>query len=89
MDSIIHDLYYGRLAPHERSFQENAAYKKALAKVTQHQEALLASLDDTQKGLFKNLSDAESALSGVFCQEFFADGFRLGALLMLDIFAET
>jgi hypothetical protein len=83
--TILQDLFYGNIAPHAGRFDSHSEYGKAMQVIADNEAKLLILLKDTEKNLFVGFRDAQSELNAITAEEKFIQGFRLGALMMLDI----
>ena len=81
----IDELFYGNITPNERTFVRDSEYGQALEQLTEAEDALREVLDKEDREALDRLTDAQQAMDSIATREYFADGFRLGAKLMLDI----
>lgn len=82
---ILEELYIGNVRPGERSFKRNSQYSRALSKSADAVDRLLAVLNDEQRKLFDEFSDAQREVSVLTDCETFMVGFQTGAKIMLDV----
>ena len=82
---IIDELFYGNITPNERTFARDSEYGQALEQLTEAEEILRHVLDKEDREVLDRLTDAQQTMDAIATREYFADGFRLGAKLMLDI----
>ena len=82
---ILEDLYTGNVRPGERSFKQNSQYSRALAQAVESGDALIKSLTEEQKKLFKEYMDAQREVNILTDCETFIYALKLGAKLMLDV----
>lgn len=82
---ILEELYIGNVRPGERSFKRNSQYARALAAVADAEEAVLSTLNEEQKKLFKAFVDAQREVTVLTDAETFIYSFRLGAKIALDV----
>lgn len=85
MTRILDDLYYGNLCPSEKPLTPCSPAKKAHAVFNGTAIQLGQALNEQEKALFETFADANQELCECSCCEYFSDGFRLGARLMLEI----
>ena len=83
--NIIDELFYGNITPNERTFARDSEYGRALEQLTEAEDALREVLDKEDREALDRLTDAQQTMDAIATREYFADGFRLGAKLMLDI----
>ena len=84
MTSILENLYYGEISPCSRPTPTTERYLKAKEEVGQNEEALLAKYPDC-KELLESYADAIHITAACEGLQDFEEGFKLGALLMLDV----
>ena len=85
MQSILDNLYYGNLCPSEKPLIPGSPAEKAHAAFNDAVIQLEQTLTGTEKELFEAFADANQELCECSCCEYFSDGFRLGAQMMLEI----
>ena len=86
MESIIEELYYGNIAPAERSFCKTGEYAHILQLVTRNEEKLTETLTEAQKETFDKFKDGTSELNGMTEITAFSLGFKLGLRLTAEAF---
>ena len=85
MDTI-RELFYGNIHPFERDVPKDSEGDK-LAKLTiRHENALKATLNESEAELLEKYKDAMTELSCLSECEGFINGFRLGVRLMAESF---
>ena len=83
MDTIK-ELFYGNIHPFERDVPKDSEGDK-LAKLTiRHENALKATLNESEAELLEKYKDAMTELSCLSECEGFINGFRLGVRLMAE-----
>ena len=83
MDTI-RELFYGNIHPFERDGPKDSEGDK-LAKLTiRHENALKATLNESEAELLEKYKDAMTELSCLSECEGFINGFRLGVRLMAE-----
>ena len=83
---ILEELWSGNLDIFKGS-KHNRQYAEALEYSNVCEDKLLAALSDNQKVLYDEYAQVQQTVSTITDCETFIAGFRIGALLMLDIFA--
>ena len=83
-DSIIEKLYYGNISPFERSFSQNSEYRKALNESADIREELEKTLNDAQKKMLDNYSNANAQCSAHIEFLNFIDGFSLASKIIFE-----
>ena len=87
--SILEELYFGKLDPNTVSFDRSSCYGKATQTIVDHENKLMELLEGKEKELFTDFSNAHCELNGITAVNKFTLGFRLGALVMVDVFTST
>lgn len=82
---ILEKLWKGDVAPGERCHISKGEYSKSYAAMVDSEEYLRKHLTGEDLQQFQQFWDAELNLSRLSDFNSFAEGFRLGALLMLDV----
>jgi len=85
MQNILDALCYGNLCPSGRPLLPGSPAEKAHATFYETALQLEKTLRGEEKERFERFTDANQALSDCSCCEYFSDGFRLGARLMLEV----
>ena len=83
--TILQDLFHGNITPDDSGFDRNSKYGRAMQAVAEHEERLLALINDEEKSLFISFRDAQAALNGIAAEENFILGFRIGARIMIEV----
>lgn len=85
MNRIPDNFYYGNLCPSEKSLVTGSSVEKAHATFHDNAIQLEQVLSGKEKELFKVFAEASQELCENFCCEYFSDGLRLGARMMLEV----
>lgn len=88
MRKILEDLYYGNIAPSEKTFLRKSEYARLMEKRDEFEEYLNRMLDGESKSRFQSFVETQSEISDVSIAESFIDGFRLGVKLILAALSE-
>ena len=88
MKSILEKLYYGEISPCSLPSPTSERYFKAKEEVGQFEEALLEKYPDC-KELLENYADAIHITAACEGLQDFEEGFRLGAIFMIEILDGT
>ncbi|MFQ8599936.1 MAG: DUF6809 family protein [Oscillospiraceae bacterium] len=67
----------------------NPAYRKALRTMCETAKALDGLWTDEGKKLFEQFSDAQSDEGRLYAVDHFVRGYRIGALMMIEVFTGT
>ncbi len=84
MNSIIEDLYFGRIYPHEQFQPILHHYRQKRDEAFEGFEALMEQLNGEQKADLEAVMDRYYALLPLEMAQNFSDGFRLGVRLMCE-----
>lgn len=84
---ILEKLWKGDVAPGERCYIPKGEYSKSYEMMVESEEYLRKHLTGEDLQQFQQFRDAELNMSRLSDFNSFAEGFRLGALLMLDVLA--
>jgi len=87
--SIFEDLFYGNINPSDKCFDKQSEYAKFVKTVADNEEklnAFLGNLPNAQeeRRLFSQMIDAQIEIGQFSEIEWFIEGFRLGASIMLE-----
>ena len=85
MESILSALYHGQISPEDHYSPQTEKYHAIRQEHYRHCEDFLRQLPPALADRFTAIMDEQLNLLPLDFQESFTDGFRLGALLMLDI----
>lgn len=83
--SILEELYHGNINPSELHIKKGSEYQKVSKQFAEKAEKLLVSLNKEEAALFESILDDHTSLSYISEKDRFAEGFRIGALLMWEI----
>lgn len=82
---ILEELWYGNVAPGERSVDKGDRLWNLGGLILQNEEELAPLLSEKAKEVLKKLWDNQSELNDLNECEVFVCGFRLGARIMLEV----
>ena len=82
---ILEELWYGNVAPGERSVDKGDRLWNLGRLILQNEEELAALLSEKAKEVLEKLRDNQSELNDLNECEVFVCGFRLGARIMLEV----
>ncbi len=88
MKSILEKLYYGEISPCSQPTPTTERYLKAKEEVGQYEEKLLAKYPNC-KELLESYAGAIHVTAACEGLQDFEEGFRLGAIFMLEILDDT
>ena len=82
--TLLEDLWYGNLNPHEAILTENRRYKHLLSLMGRNRDELAETLTDKQLGTLEKYDEAMNELHSLAEVEAFSFGFQLGVRLMIE-----
>ena len=82
--TLLEDLWYGNLNPHEAILTENRQYKHLLSLMARNRDELSETLTDKQPEMLEKYDEAISEMHSVAEVEAFSCGFQLGVRLMIE-----
>ena len=88
MKRILEDLYHGNLTVKGQTFQRGTKYARALARITEAEEALGQKLTTEDRPLLAEYAMASAGLTSVSIEEAYIKGFRTGAQIILAVLEE-
>ena len=77
---VIHELYYGNIAPNERGFHQDTIYGS---------EWLNQRLSTEEKKRFEELMSCHSTIVDTMVYESFRSGLQLGIMLIMDAVSDS
>ena len=83
--TILEDLYYGNISPHERYIKRGTRVDKLIKLIYKNEEELNSSLTEKQKETFEKFKDCTSELSCITERETFSSGFILATRIMAEV----
>ncbi|MCQ2152693.1 MAG: hypothetical protein MJY70_06550 [Bacteroidales bacterium] len=89
METILEDLWYGRINPKETIYRDNPEYQKAQKELNKRAEQLEARLNQEEKPLLEEIEDAFYKTQEDIEKIAYMAGFRLGMRLALAALTET
>jgi len=87
MPSILQEFAYGNINPNERPFTRNTEYERAYKALSDSEEKLLSALGENEKALYERYAAAQRDFSLIADMEQYVNGYKLGALMMMEIMA--
>lgn len=85
---FLNKFWKGEIAPGEGRFHPNREHTKAVQTMERCDSILKSQLSKADYNTFREYADAVlDASSAEYCDSF-VEGFRLGALMMLDVLAD-
>lgn len=85
---FISQFYYGNITPNVQDMPKDSDLGKATRAFSDAEELLCAALTGEEKRALLHLLNAHSEIVGISDHNSFCRGFRLGALMMLDVMGD-
>ena len=82
--TLLEDLWYGNVNPHEAILTENKRYKHLLSLMGRNRDELTETLTDKQLETLEKYDEAMNEMHSLTEVEAFAHGFRLGIRLIIE-----
>ena len=83
--SIIDELWYGNISPCDGGAKKESEYAELLGYVARHKDELQKRLNGEEKEILEKLIDCTNEMYGISEREAFAQGFTLGARLVIEV----
>ena len=87
--TMLEDLWYGNLNPHEAILTENRQYKHLLSLMARNRDELSETLTDKQLETLEKYDEAMNEMHSLAEVEAFSYGFRIGVRLMIEALIKT
>lgn len=82
--TVLEDLWYGNLNPHETFLNGNCRFKHLLSLMGKNRDKLSDTLTEQQKELLEKYDDAGNGMHSLAEQAAFQCGFSLGVRLVME-----
>lgn len=82
--TVLEDLWYGNINPHEVILTDNRRYKHLLVLMGKNRDKLSETLTDQQKELLEKYDDVINEMHSLAEVESFTCGFSLGVRLLTE-----
>lgn len=86
MKSILEEFAYGNISPEVHSFKKDSHFGRTMKKLTDSEDKLYAVLNEPEKEILKEFSDAQIEINMLSGVERFIYGYRLGVLMTAEVF---
>ena len=87
--TLLEDLWYGNVDPHEEILTENKRYKHLLSLMGRNRDELSETLTDKQLETLEKYDEAMNEMHSLAEVEAFSYGFRIGVRLMIEALIKT
>ena len=85
--TLLEDLWYGNVNPHEAILTENWRYKYLLSLMGRNRDKLSETLIEKQLETLEKYDEAMNEMHSLAEVEAFVYGFRLGVRIMIEVVA--
>ena len=82
--TVLEDLWYGNIDPHETILSGDQRFKNLLARMGRNRDNLIDTLTEQQKETLSKYDDAVNEMHSLAEQSAFRYGFALGVRLMAE-----
>ncbi|MCM3042544.1 hypothetical protein M3201_23080 [Paenibacillus motobuensis] len=86
MRSIIEELYYGKLCPEEHIVPTDSEYRSLNKKTSKLMEEARERLSEKDFATLEQILDLTSDSNSMVTSASFVEGFRMGALVIVEVF---
>ena len=86
---FLKDFWYGNISPGEGRYHSKKEYKEAWRLVESMEDKLKEQLSPEDWELFTKYQDAEGKAGDIEDADIFIEGFRMGALIVMDVLLKT
>ena len=86
---FLKDFWYGNISPGEGRYHSKKEYKEAWRLVESMEDKLKEQLSPEDFELFTKYQDAEGKAGDIENADIFIEGFRMGALIVMDVLLKT
>ena len=82
--TVLEDLWYGNINPHETILSDNRYFKHLLSLMSKNRDKLTDTLTEQQKEMLEKYDDTVNEMHSLAEQVAFQYGFSLGIRLMME-----
>lgn len=84
MRTVLEDMWYGNIDPHEATLTDNRHYKHLLALMGKNRDNLTDTFTDQQRELLEKYDDVINEMHSIAEVEAFTHGFSLAVRMMCE-----
>lgn len=88
MPTLLESLYYGKLIPSETTVPKDPEYRQLSRQISESMDTWKSKLSEKDFEELESLFDLYQQLQGMELAASFAQGFRLGAGLVFEVYSE-
>ena len=89
MNSILQDLYNGKIYPEEQGCPQTKEFRIMQKNLSDHQEAFLQKIGSPLDQELQEMIVEQLDVFSIEKTKSFIDGFRLGAKIVIEVFQDT
>lgn len=89
MKSVLEELYKGSIYPDEQIVPRGVQYSKLSKEITEYMKMWKERLPKSEFHELEELFDLKNDLNSLQTQESFVHGFKLGSLMMIEVYTNT
>ena len=82
---ILEELWYGNISPCDGGTKKGSEQLELLGYIARHKDELQKRLNGEEKEILEKLIDCTNEMYGISEREAFAQGFTLGARLIIEV----
>ncbi|WP_178019619.1 DUF6809 family protein [uncultured Paenibacillus sp.] len=86
MKSILEEIYNGNLNPEERMVPTDPEYRSLNRKISDLMEEVKQRFSESDFAVLEQILDLNGESNSMVTSEAFVQGFRMGALVMVEVF---
>ncbi|MEF2968614.1 hypothetical protein V3851_22595 [Paenibacillus sp. M1] len=88
MPTFLESLYYGKLIPHETTIPQDPQYRQLSKQISESMDSWKRKLTEEDFTELEALLDLYQQVQGMELAASFSQGFRLGAAMVFEVYAE-
>lgn len=86
--SFIKELWHGKILPQQKTYNSNEKFERIREQMQNEYDLFVEELSESAKQHFETYEYLSMQIQSICDEENFAEGFRLGAKMMLDVMEE-
>lgn len=87
MKSVLHEFALGNINPSVADIKKGSHYARLVKSIADKEATLFSMLEGEARDLLIKYSDAQLEATSISTTSNFIDGYRLGSLMTMDVFA--
>ena len=85
---VLQELWRGNITPSERFVRSGSEYKKIAGKLSDEMDRLMEAISPEARKQLENIGNLRADMTVLANEDYFICGFRMGAILMLDVLGD-